>query len=292
ARNARDDMTQGLYPLKGKIPNAFNTTREKMINNEDIAGIISIVGAGYGKNFDLARCKANIDKLIIACDADFDGRHIRAGILKFVLMYMRPLLEAGMLYSLMPPLYSIKTGTKGGKEQFRYLTDRLSYIEYLQSLFMKDNSIHTVRGNKLSKKELSKLLMDNIDYTYELEKVANNYAIDHNLFETILLNINNIDDLKRILFKNYRFMEKVEILADGSIFIKGLVNQLTQTFIINDKLLYECKAILEYININEYMHYNLNGQVVSLYTLMKHFESYTPKQLQRFKGLGYINSPL
>lgn len=67
ARNSRDNNIQGIMPIRGKIPNALSTPRSKFISNEEIAGIITILGAGYGRNFDLSKCP--YEKLIFMTDA-------------------------------------------------------------------------------------------------------------------------------------------------------------------------------------------------------------------------------
>lgn len=66
-RNSRDNDTQGLFPIRGKIPNAFNTARDKFLGNEEIASIITILGCGYGKNCDISKLK--FKKIIIGTDA-------------------------------------------------------------------------------------------------------------------------------------------------------------------------------------------------------------------------------
>lgn len=287
ARNARCTETQALYPVKGKIPNAFSKTKAEFIKNEDVAGIISILGGDHGKSFDLSKVKWS--KILIACDADPDGKHIRAGILKFLLLYCRPLVEEGMVYSLVPPLYSISHGNK----KHTYLTDRISYVKYVQELFIKENKVVTITDKKLTSEKISSIIMDNLDYTYELEKVANNYAISFELLEMIIMYDNNFNKLKEIVTSNYRFVENISKSKNGREIIyniKGLINGRYQNIIVNDKLRYECKHLVEYLNNNENIHYKMNGSVVTLYQLMKTFEAYSPKSIQRYKGLGEMNS--
>ena len=56
--------------IRGKIPNAFKDPRAKFLANQEIASIITIIGGGYGKNFDLSKVK--FDKIIFLADADPD----------------------------------------------------------------------------------------------------------------------------------------------------------------------------------------------------------------------------
>ena len=282
ACNSRCKLRQGLYPIRGKMPNAFSTNRDKFLSNEEVSSILTIIGGGYGRRFDLSKVKWS--KIIFMTDADVDGYHIRQLLLKMLLLYAPDLIKDGRVYSAIPPLYSIES-----KKKDIYLTDRMAYVDYVQKSFIKSNTIQTDRGKALSKSELSKVLFDNIDYTYELEGLANKYALNYELLETVLLNIDlGKDKLKTFIENKYRFLSVNEV--NGSIVIKGLLNKQYETFIINDSFLNECKSIFEYFKSNDYLYFNMNGEIVSLYKLMKAFEAYAPSHLQRYKGLGEMDS--
>ena len=105
-KNSRDVTFQGVFPIRGKLPNAFTTVKSKFLANEEIASIITIIGGGYGKNFDIDKVKW--DKIIFATDADSDGYHIASLLMRFFLMYMPEMILAGRVYKSVPPLYSIK----------------------------------------------------------------------------------------------------------------------------------------------------------------------------------------
>lgn len=66
----RNSSNQAIFAIRGKMPNAFSTSREKFLGNEEVKAIIGILGAGYGKNFDITKCP--YDKIIILADADPD----------------------------------------------------------------------------------------------------------------------------------------------------------------------------------------------------------------------------
>src|SRR5699024_10166330 len=82
--NERDTTTQGVFPIRGKLPNAFEKSKSDFLNNEEVASIITIIGGGYGNNFDLSKVKW--EKIIICTDADNDGYHIRTLLLRFFLL--------------------------------------------------------------------------------------------------------------------------------------------------------------------------------------------------------------
>ena len=70
AKNSRDVTRQSLFPIRGKVPNAFKCSKASFLANQEIASIITIIGGGYGKNFDLSKVK--FDKIIFLADADPD----------------------------------------------------------------------------------------------------------------------------------------------------------------------------------------------------------------------------
>lgn len=123
AKQARDRRFQAVLPIKGKILNVEKSGMSKILKNEEIGAIVSAIGAGIGKDFDLS--KVRYRKIIIMTDADVDGAHIRTLLLTFFYRYMRPLIEAGYLYIAQPPLYRIK---KGNKVFYAYSEDTMRKI--------------------------------------------------------------------------------------------------------------------------------------------------------------------
>ena len=178
-KNSRDSSRQGIFPIRGKLPNAFKDPKAKFLANQEIASIITIIGGGYGKNFDLSKVK--FEKIIFLADADPDGAHIDTLLLRFFLVYMPQLIEAGMVYRAVPPLFGIKI--RGG---MKYFTTKLDFTKYIQTLFANQYSLSDVNGRKLSNHEAISLFYKNIEYKDQIEFVANTFAIDPDLLEEVL----------------------------------------------------------------------------------------------------------
>ncbi len=106
AKQGRDSETMAVLPLRGKVVNAGKASLKQVIENTEAQALITAIGAGSGRDFDVANSRYG--RIIILCDADVDGSHIRCLLLTLIYHHMRPLLEHGMVYAAQPPLFAAK----------------------------------------------------------------------------------------------------------------------------------------------------------------------------------------
>lgn len=140
AKLGRDKSHQAILPLKGKVINVEKSKLSDVLKNDEIGTIITCLGTGIERNFNLDKLKYN--KIIIMTDADVDGSHIQVLLLTMFFRFMRPLIENGNIYLAMPPLYKISK--KSNPNQFSYAWDEME-LERLRQEY-KNYEIQRYKG--------------------------------------------------------------------------------------------------------------------------------------------------
>lgn len=126
---ARDNETQAILPVRGKILNVRKATLDKIQKNAEIMNMIEAFGLTVDKKtMKLTFDKENLryGKIIIMSDADVDGAHIKNLFYTFIWTFCPDLIKEGYVYAGVPPLYRI-TETK---DKYVYLKDDAALDEY------------------------------------------------------------------------------------------------------------------------------------------------------------------
>ncbi len=135
AEGGRDRYYQAVLPLRGKVLNVEKAEVEKLLNNAEIAALISAVGVDIGNTEDTS--KLRYGRVIILTDADVDGQHIRTLLLTFFFRQMRKLVEEGRLFVARPPLFKVTI-----KKDIRFVQTREEMTSELMERGIKDTGLH------------------------------------------------------------------------------------------------------------------------------------------------------
>ena len=108
AKAGRNSANTAILPLRGKVVNAGKATLKQVLDNAEAQALFTAIGAGSGDDFDIDA--ARYGRIVILCDADVDGSHIRCLLLTLIHEYMQPLLTENRVFAAQPPLYSLRVG--------------------------------------------------------------------------------------------------------------------------------------------------------------------------------------
>ena len=198
---------------------------------------------------------------------------------------MPQLIEAGKIYKAVPPLYSVPK--KNGEE---YFTRSIDFVKYIQKLYLANNKVEFLKGkNQLSGKDATLFFMNNEDYIYWLERLANTYSVEPKLMEMALFHYikgDKINDIQKDLKKIYRFMDVKKV--NNTTLFSGTIKDSNFLF-MNEQMIKDSEEMIRIISKNKEWYYKINGEVGTIYDVMKGFEKTQPNHLQRYKGLGEMD---
>ncbi|MCK9578252.1 DNA topoisomerase (ATP-hydrolyzing) subunit B [bacterium] len=123
SRQARDRRFQAILPIKGKILNVEKVRLDRMLASEEVKALVIALGTAISDDFNLEKLRYH--RIVIMCDADSDGNHIRTLLLTLFFRYFKPIIDNGYLYIAQPPLYRIQ---KGKELKYAYSEDEKEKI--------------------------------------------------------------------------------------------------------------------------------------------------------------------
>ena len=305
ARNGSDPDTQAFLLLKGVVANPFKCTLTEIMNNAEWKAFVNIIRTGIGKNFDIN--KLYYDRINILTDADIDGLGISGGILAFIYLYMRPLIEQGKVYKVLTPLYALDD------KENPYAINKAKLVEIYQKKLAKNYKIklNEHKADKFSKAEFEEFLMDTYDYAENLMNASkrsgniNKYFIE--MVGALLVisgkvrSEEDFDDIDTV-FADRKFrldmltaIHKVyeEITVDekgrfsGVIDGKAIVLKISPRFYM--KIADLIPVYMKYGYILRVSEKDRDYIRMSIGTFFDQSMKYLPKIITRFKGLGELN---
>ena len=307
AVDARNRAFQAILPLRGKIINVEKARINKVLSNNEIQAMITAIGTGIGEEFDST--KARYHKVVLTCDADVDGAHIRTLILTFLFRHMKELIESGYVYIAQPPLYRLKQGNeiryfeKEHQLEELLIRERLSKVETTS----RDGAELTLTEAKLQR--FGRALKEYEGWAGKLREqfgpLAVSYVKDHRLIER---EISDLDSLAAALAEESPADElsRVEVLERSPEGIQVKITEKTTgsaRAVLLPLELFQSRAYASLLATRARLVDAVGAPPFSLAMGKRHetvttFEGLRPAilelakeglNLQRFKGLGEMN---
>lgn len=304
-RNACDPDTQAIFLLRGVVKNVVKagSFAESMENNE-WKNLVSILKCGAGPNFNLD--KLYFDRINILTDADVDGYFISAGILAFFYTHMRGIIEAGKLYKVYSPLYSLND------KEYKFAADKSDLIKIYHKKIVKNYKIKPINDKSyMSKDEFKEFLLDTYDYRDTLIRASKESGKINKFFlERIIANLtltgvisdetNYMDN--EVAFSNQKLIKTImsdiqkkykEVVVDKTGRFYGPVEGKFTSIKIGGRFY---KKTADLIPVYKKYGYKLiveeNSKAPVEMTIGEFLDAcckLTPEIAHRFKGLGEIN---
>lgn len=172
----RNAKLHGVFPLKGKPLNVRDLAVTKLVNNQEFSNISTILGLQIGDCDNLDNLRYG--KIVIAADADKDGKHIVGLMLNMFNEFWKPLLSDGHVYLLKTPVIVAKVG----KKEHEFFTEK-DYKAWSKTAPKHSHKYYKGLGtwdNKSFKKFMKDdMYLEQLSYEDADDQAALDMAFDH-----------------------------------------------------------------------------------------------------------------
>lgn len=281
---AKDPRFQAVLALRGLTANSFKMSIADIMKNAEFSTLIKVSGMGIGPYFNLK--KSRYKKYIVATDADIDGSNITSSISAFMLIHWRPVVEAGMFYKALPPLYKIDDGNGG----YKYLRSRMELFEAKIENYVKYLDIRDSAGRIMSDKEAYEFFINNKTYPDVLKELYTYFYTSPDVLE-YLVRFSKREDLAKFLAKKCP-----ELVIDGDI-VKGGYKGVYQFIPVDETFLRKTARLRELFELNERgMFYDVRPkgtkkweETLTIGQVFDRASRFDNRIIARWKGLGTIS---
>jgi DNA gyrase, B subunit len=321
--SGRNPDVQAVYGFRGMTANPYKRDNISIMENEELKEYCERI------HYDIKSGNVEdvyFNKIIMSFDADSDGYGISSGVAAFHAKFARPIVEAGLLYKVYPPLYLIDD------KNHPYIRNKEEYIEVYRDNIIRNYTITSIGNNnsKLSKSEFKEFIDITKYYTETLTRVASHYSVNRYLIELVgyhitmyilakyLKNNKNLDinevldyyeDLPQEVYKSHintalndqkfvsSFMKDIqdefpEITLNEK-YLTGVIDGKYQVIKIGYNLMKKLSDLTEtFITYGLHITYSekKSDEIKSTIGYMLDSASkYIPKIITRYKGLGEAN---
>ena len=282
---SRDPRYQAVFALRGVTANVLYMTPEQVLKNGIYGKLVKISGLGIGSTFNLK--KSNFKRYILATDPDIDGSRIASGVGGgFFLIHWTPVVEAGMLYRALTPLYMVET--LGKKREF-FITKAQLY-EYHVEQYIKSAQLRDSTGHILTKSQMKDLLIRNKDYQDVLKELYTHELVHPAIIEYV------VSEYGKKSFEKGLKERFPELHMEGEGILTGSYG--AYQFLMIDDIFWSKASQLSML-VNDYnegkIYYDYKDKDmdswktgISLGEVFTNLRKYNGKILERWKGLGSI----
>lgn len=282
----RDIYNQAVLPVK-RPANIFDDSSESIDRTALNAfnQLLDYIGVQPGKKCRVEDC--TVDRILTLTDGDVDGDIISDTVVSLLAKHCKPLIDAGMVGRILPPLYSFKLG-----KNVEYVRSQKEFYKVIMKDFVKSVKIGHEKLN-VDKKFLADFIDKNFEYVNKLDKLNKKRFCGQRFLEFIIWNYSGYDKIsfwKKIIKK--KFGNEITVSQEnGHISFRGDAYGQFVLLDLDERFDHQIRSFKEYQNKNEYMDgYTIDGDGdKTIYDIMLKFEQYKPKDVVRIKGLGEID---